>query len=241
MKKVKYFFLKFFCFVFFLAFVCQAILLLLNLLDTWHTNAYQTELISMKTVGQYMGLNDGLKDINKDYRGWLTVYGTDINNPVVQSTDNTEYLSLDFNKQKKKSGTLFLDKNTDNKKGGNRIIYGHKMRDDTMFGQLDRFTNKDFFDQNGIISFKDEFEETYYEVFSVLVVDGYHNSENFIDFTQWLNDIPISSKKEMLNILKQKSSFFKEDFFSEKDEFLFLITCDYTKQDGRLVIVAKKI
>lgn len=238
-------FLKWFSAILFGAFLVQFILLMLALYKTWQTKDLNSELQSTKAIAGYKGLqNDwshGLLDVNSDYRGWLTVYGTNISSPVVQTSDNEKYLNTDFNGEKNSSGTIFLDKEVDTKAGGNLIIYGHKMKDDTMFGELDKFTEEDFFTQNGIISWEEESGKHYYDVFAVMVVPGSRYSARFTDFTQWINEISNAKRKQMLETIKDKSSFFKETWHFQDDTYLFLITCDYSFNNGRLVIVAKSL
>ena len=78
----------------------------------------------------------GMLAINPDYVGWLTVYGTTADGPVVQGEDNNEYLRTNIYGEHATAGTLFMDSIVDMDSGGNLIIYGHHMRDDTMFGEV---------------------------------------------------------------------------------------------------------
>lgn len=234
--------------VLFLAFMAQCALILQSFYETWKSNTLKEELQSLRSVGQYMGTNSkdsdwskGLLDENPDYRGWLTVYGTSINNPVVASANNKDYLSTNFEGEWSSGGTLFLDKEVDDKNGGNVIIYGHKMHDDTMFGELDKFTDKKFFEENGIICWEDQYEKKYYDVFAVMVVPGSRYSARFIDFTQWLNDITTAETQSMLESIKSKASIFEDGWYSDDDDYLFLITCDYTLNNGRLVVIARSL
>lgn len=86
-----------------------------------------------------------LKSQNQDIAGWIYIRGTTIDYPIVQGKDNEEYLHQDFNKKKSSSGTIFLDNNC--KKdftSDNNIIYGHHMKNGTMFVQLLKFREKSF-------------------------------------------------------------------------------------------------
>lgn len=86
-----------------------------------------------------------LKSQNQDIAGWIYIRGTTIDYPIVQGKDNEEYLHQDFNKKKSSSGTIFLDNNC--KKdftSDNNIIYGHHMKNGTMFAQLLKFREKSF-------------------------------------------------------------------------------------------------
>ena len=86
-----------------------------------------------------------LNSQNQDFAGLIYIWVTTIDYPIVQGKDNEEYLHQDFNKKKSSSGTIFLDNNC--KKdftSDNNIIYGHHMKNGTMFAQLLKFREKSF-------------------------------------------------------------------------------------------------
>lgn len=93
-----------------------------------------------------------LSYINKDYRGWLDVDGTNIHYPIVQSSNNEFYLNKDMDKNYLESGSIFLDYQNDKFNDCNTVLYGHSMRNGTMFGQLKKFKDEDFFNKYKTIS-----------------------------------------------------------------------------------------
>jgi SrtB family sortase len=112
-----------------------------------------------------------LQRINKDVAGWLTI-GSILNLPVVQR-DNAYYLKRDFYGKASFSGTLFLDENYKvSPSGENLLIHGHNMRDGSMFGQLDKYTDKVFFANHWLIKFETLYEESNYAVFAALSVSN---------------------------------------------------------------------
>lgn len=83
-----------------------------------------------------------LKEINQDAEGWLTLYGTKINYPVVQTTDNSYYLTHTFQGTENKEGALFIDYHIESgMEAKNIIIYGHNMQNGAMFGTLSYYKN----------------------------------------------------------------------------------------------------
>ena len=80
-----------------------------------------------------------LSSINSDYQFWINVEGTNIDYPVVQGSDNDFYLNHDFNKNYLPAGSIFLDYRNDFETDYNTVIYGHHMRNSTMFGQMETF------------------------------------------------------------------------------------------------------
>ena len=184
----------------------------------------------------------GMLDINSDYKGWLTIYGTQISEPVVQGETNETYLRTNINGEHAEAGTLFLDETTDLTQDGNLIIYGHKMNDGTMFGTLDKFEDEEFFDNNGTVCWESEKGKEYYQIFALLVLPGYSTAPDFIDLQAWNNVLDEEQTADMLNTIADRASIFRgESFNLEKDKYLFLVTCDYSINNGRLVLVGRRL
>ena len=116
---------------------------------------------------------------------WIQVDGTIIDYPIMQSTpemDDNFYLDHDINGEKKRAGSIYIQKlNHDDFGDPNTLIYGHNMLNGTMFGQLKKFKNKEFFDQNRYIYVYTPGHILKYEIISAFVYDDRHilNSFNF--------------------------------------------------------------
>ena len=88
---------------------------------------------------------DRLLDMNPDCMGWIEIPGTGISYPVVQGEDNDQYLRRDFAGNKSVGGVIFLDyRSSGDFSGTNTVIYGHNMRDGSMFGSLAQYLDPDF-------------------------------------------------------------------------------------------------
>lgn len=84
-----------------------------------------------------------LQKINPDVLGWLNIYGTNIDYPLVQTTDNDTYLNKNAKKEDSVTGALFLDyRSSPNFDDFNTIIHGHHMENGVMFGDIDKFVKK---------------------------------------------------------------------------------------------------
>ena len=171
---------------------------------------------------------------NEDYRCWLKMDNTKIDYPVVQSNDNSYYLDRDFNKNYLAAGSIFMDFRNDFDSDKSVVIYGHNMRNNTMFGELDNFKRESFFKENN--KFKIEYKDkTYtYEVFSVYIGDA---SENFVE-------VSFDSDEEYidyLNRIKSKSLFKSDIEVSNKDIIVTLYTCSYEFDGARTVVNGKLI
>ena len=91
---------------------------------------------------------------NKRIVGWLSIEGTDIDYPVMQTVNNDYYLDHNFNQEYDKNGSIFLDKDCDAAfPNDNMIIYGHHMKSGRMFGNLNRYAKESYFEEHPIIKF----------------------------------------------------------------------------------------
>ena len=221
-------------------------LLFQNAKQTKETQDLNVQLVEMRqeveTEEDNTDWSKGMLDINSDYKGWLTIYGTQISEPVVQGEINETYLRTNINGEHAEAGTLFLDETTDLSQDGNLIIYGHKMNDGTMFGTLDKFEDEEFFDNNGTVCWESEKGKEYYQIFALLVLPGYSTAPDFIDLQAWNNVLDEEQTADMLNTIADRASIFRgESFNLEKDKYLFLVTCDYSINNGRLVLVGRRL
>lgn len=221
-------------------------LLFQNVKQTKETQDLNVQLVEMRqeaeTEEDNTDWSKGMLDVNPDYKGWLTIYGTQISEPVVQGETNETYLRTNINGEHAEAGTLFLDETTDLTQDGNLIIYGHKMNDGTMFGTLDKFEDEEFFDNNGTVCWESEKGKEYYQIFALLVLPGYSTDPNFIDLQAWNNVLDEEQTTDMLNTIADRASIFRgESFNLEKDKYLFLVTCDYSINNGRLVLVGRRL
>lgn len=221
-------------------------LLFQNAKQTKETQDLNVQLVEMRQEAEAEEDNTdwskGMLDINSDYKGWLTIYGTQISEPVVQGETNETYLRTNINGEHAEAGTLFLDETTDLTQDGNLIIYGHKMNDGTMFGTLDKFEDEEFFDNNGTVCWESEKGKEYYQIFALLVLPGYSTAPDFIDLQAWNNVLDEEQTADMLNTIADRASIFRgESFNLEKDKYIFLVTCDYSINNGRLVLVGRRL
>ncbi|MBS5969234.1 MAG: class B sortase [Clostridium perfringens] len=177
-----------------------------------------------------------LKNINPDYRFWIKVEGTNIDFPVVQGEDNDFYLHHNFNKEKSFSGSIFVDSENNLNDNSNIVVYGHNMRNDTMFAQIKHFKNENFFNANKYVTLYRDGKKSKFKIFSVY-------QENAKDLESEIK-INFSNKDEYEKYLKEqeeKSLFKREGIdLNSNDRILTLITCGYDFVNARIVVVAKE-
>lgn len=184
-----------------------------------------------------------LYEENNDFAGWLSIEGTKINYPVMaREGDNDYYLDKNFNGQEDKNGLLILDYRSNLLESGNNIIiYGHNMKTGVMFGTLDNYKSKDFCMKHQKIRFDSLYHEgTYRVVAAMLSAVAYEDEEVF----RYYDAIDVSTQErfdEFWQNIEENALYTTEESLAYGDTCLVLSTCDYYTEDGRFVVIAKKI
>lgn len=175
---------------------------------------------------------EGLKKVNPDIKGWIDIPDTDISYPIVQAEDNAKYLSTSFEGKSSKSGAIFLDKSSQGDlRGRHNIIYGHHMRDGSMFAQLIKFRDADFFDAHSEIKLSTPAGPIELEIISVCAVKGDEALRRF-EFTD-------GEFKEFIDECMARSIHHRAGIDTEAVKALYtFVTCSYEADDMRTLIHA---
>ena len=179
---------------------------------------------------------DSLKNMNSDTVSYIKVNGTDIGYIVLKSDNNTYYLTHNFNKEYSVAGWIFADYR--NKLDGtdkNIVIYGHNMRNGSMFGTLKNILNSSWYldNNNYIIDYYSPDGKVEYEVFSIYTIEP---EEYYIN-------VDFSSDEEydyFLKTIKARSIYNFNVSLSTEDDILTLSSCT-TTGGNRIVLHAKKV
>lgn len=178
---------------------------------------------------------------NEDLVGWIRIDGTKLDYPVMQTPDNPNfYLKHDFDGNSSDWGAIYAREECDIFEPSDNItLYGHNMRDGSMFAVLGNYTNKETWENNPLIFFDTLYEYHVYKIFAVFKTEAsidagfkYHNmieAEDKADFDEF-----IATCKEL--------SFYDTGITPEYgDKIICLSTCEYTLNNGRLVVAAVRI
>ena len=176
-------------------------------------------------------------DVNDDIVGRISIDALDINYLVTQGLDNDYYLHMGYDRKENRSGAIFLDYrcNIDlNPLKGHYILYGHNMKNGSMFHNLMQYKDEKFYYNNRIIRFDTLYEDYEWEIFSAYVTDTsfYFIDTTFKDDADWL---------EFLHTVQDKSIYPTNTKLSADDVVLTLCTCTYEFDDARFVIHARLI
>ena len=180
-----------------------------------------------------------LYEENKDIVGWLKIDNTTINYPIMQNiNDPNYYLRRDFYKNYSSYGTPYMAKQC-NLNSDNIVIYGHHMKNNKMFGELEKYKSKDFYNNHKIITFTTLEKEYSYEIFAVFKTTVY--TKNAFRYYENINFENKKMYNDFINICKDKSLYQTGIEIKDKEKLITLSTCEYSNKNSRLVIVARKI
>lgn len=178
---------------------------------------------------------------NSDMVGWISVDDTNINYPVMQSKDEPNfYLKRGFDKTYSDYGCPYIQENCDVKApSDNLVVYGHNMNNGSMFADLIKYEDKEFYENHRTIHFNLITDKVDYQIVAVFKTvayspDGFRyydfvNAESSEDFDSY-----ISKCKEL--------ELYDTGVTAEYgDKLITISTCEYSRKNGRIVVVAKRI
>ncbi len=175
--------------------------------------------------------------------GWLKISGTEIDLPVMRSEGDREfYLYHDFTGAESREGALFVDQdNSVYPQDDCTVIYGHNMKNGHMFGILNMYTDTDFFQTHREIYFDTPYETGTYEAAAVLKTRILNENEQGFRYYQFFQYENEEEFQECLNFVESSRIFETDSTLQYGDQILMLSTCEYSQENGRLVVVARKL
>lgn len=196
--------------------------------------------------GEYLRKFSALYAINSDIKGWLSIEGTDFSYPVVQSSKDTPesqyYLRRDFNGEYNNHGVPFLDYRADLKRpSDNLVIYGHNMRDGTMFEELLNYKNLEYYKANPIIRFDSVYEEAEYLVAAMFITNTLKSHGELFEYHNFINSPSDEDFDDFLYGVQIRSILNTGVDIRTGDKLLTLSTCSYEFKGARFVVVARKL
>jgi SrtB family sortase len=186
---------------------------------------------------------------NPEVRGWIRfaagegeddLFDGCIDNPIVQTSDNDYYLDHNFEGAKALEGTLFLD-------GMNRlvpeddclIVYGHNMKNRTMFGQLSAYGDISHLRQYPVVHFDTVYENRSYVAFAAFSASMKPGDAHYFDVCNFIFDQDGFDKFVLK--LQSRSVFKSPVDVRYGDRLLLLVTCDYSNREGRFILALRQL
>lgn len=191
-----------------------------------------TELPTSTPKPFYSAKLSALRNQNAQVVAWLDIPNTEIQYPVVQGKNNEYYLTHTFSKKRNESGAIFLDyRNTSDLSDFNPVIYGHNMRDGSMFHQLRAYDNQDFFNEHTTILLTLPHEERVYKIIAAYICkDGFDfRAQNCLNTTE---------KERFFQTIRSRSMIKSSRHTSGEDFCITLVTCTGGTHDWYWVVQA---
>lgn len=200
---------------------------LLEIADSQSYSAYKPDSEDDLTFSE-------LKKINPDVLGWIDVYGTKIDYPIVQGKDNDEYLNKTVLGKFSTTGSIFLDAaNSKDFSDYQNVLYGHFMAERKMFGDLELFKDKEFFDSHkyGKIHRYGKTSKGI-EFFAFLKTVG---TDKIILSTAKSKDI----RPDLIDHIYKEATFSRKLDFTDHENLVVLDTCDFSITNGRSILIGR--
>ena len=178
-----------------------------------------------------------LWETNPDVYAWIVIPGTDINYPILQHpTDDSYYLNHNLDGSTGRPACIYTESlNSKDFTDNNTVIYGHNMRNGTMFAQLHKFEDKDFFDEHREIIIYLPDKVLHYKIFAVHNYDDRHLLYSF-DFSD--KAVYKDYLESIFSIDDKNANIDTEMTVTENDKIITLATCVYKKPSLRFHVQA---
>jgi len=206
-------------------------------------NGYKITIVNEnKEMPPILAKYETLYNKNKKLIGWLKIADTNIDYPVMQTSNNEYYLDHNYDQEYDKNGSLFLDKDCNAAfPNTNMIIYGHHMKSGKMFGNLNYYAKESYYKEHPRIQFDTIYEEGIYDIMYVFRSRIYNENEVVFKYYQFFD---VNSADEFYSAMDEmaRMSLYDTGVTAEYgDKLITLSTCDNSEEDGRFVVVAKKV
>ena len=179
---------------------------------------------------------------NQKLIGWVKIDDTNIDYPVMQTSDNEYYQDHNLNQEYDKNGSIFMDKDCDVlKPSTNFILYGHHMKSGQMFGKLDLYEDKEYYEEHPYIQFDTIYEKGLYQIMYVFRSRVYSEEEIVFKYYQFIDAYSEQEFDSNMQEMAAMSLYDTGVTAQYGDRLLTLSTCDYQEKNGRFVVVAKKV
>ncbi len=181
-----------------------------------------------------------LKEINADVAGWIQIDGTPINYPVMHTPQDPDfYLSHGFDKKSSIYGMIYMDAGcSPDKDGMNYLLYGHHMKNGSMFASLKRYQSEEYCKKNPQIRFDLTDSCGKWEIFAVLRISA-------ADLTREKNKMLAAGTREsyqaLMEYVEENRLYDTGGLPQWPQKLLTLVTCEYTEKDGRLFVFARRL
>lgn len=178
---------------------------------------------------------------NNDLVGWISIADTPIDYPVMSTPGNPNYyLRRNFDKEYSLSGTPFIGDGL-SPESKSFIIYAHNMKNKTMFGTLENYKDIDYKNNHKYIVFNTLNENRVYEVIGAFHTEIDEDNPNLFKYYNYCGNLEREQMEEFIHKISDISIYGKLRDITYEDQIMMLSTCSYFADEGRFIVVAKRI
>lgn len=207
--------------------------------DDGECSAHTENVVSELTEAQILHKKyQALYAQNEDFVGWISIDGTNVNYPVMQSIHSPDfYLKHGFDKAYSAYGVPYVDEACAVGLSNNTVIYGHNMKNGSMFHDLLQYADAEFWAEHQTIRFDTMSRTSEYQVILAFRFDTNHETFRYNEYT----DMNEEEFTEFMDECRRRQLYDTGITAAYGDELITLSTCEYTYENGRFAVVAKRI
>lgn len=239
-----------------IVFICSSAIIVRTYVKRQNNIDMNTELASVFTSENSeeneFNFEEMLK-LNPGFVGWINVPNTSISLPVVKYSNNSYYLTHDFYKKYDRRGTVFMDyRNDPVNLDASTILYGHNCYDGTMFSELEKYQDIEFYKSSPVIEFSTEKGKCKWKVYAVFITNAKAEEDNGYIFNYIYPYMDGENFDGFINEVNKRRLYIPDVDINDDDNMLILSTCIRSldiynkgkrtyKADSRLVVLARKL
>lgn len=178
---------------------------------------------------------------NSDIVGWLKIDGTRIDYPIMQNQQDSQYyLNHGFDKKKNKNGLPFLDAHSRIDGSDILLIHGHHMKSGEMFADLMKYKKESYYKEHATLQFSSLYEREEYEIVAVILSNVYLKTDDVFKYYQ-IEKVDTSAEFDSYIQNIKKLALYDTGVTAQYgDKLIVLSTCEYSTEEGRLAVIARK-
>lgn len=193
----------------------------------------------LQVLPQYLALSEQ----NPDLIGWIKIEDSEVNYPVMYTPEDGDYyLYRDFERKDSKHGLPFVDfRSSIVPRTTNILIHAHNMKDGSMFSTLGKYYSRSYYEKHPIVQFDTIYETGEYEIFAVFMSQVFSDDSKefmYYQFIQADEENEFNEYVEQALALSLYDTGIRPEF---GDQLITLSTCSYHIDDGRMVVIARKV
>lgn len=177
---------------------------------------------------------------NQEFYGWIKIDDTIIDYPVMYTPDDPEkYLHLNFDGEYSVAGTIFMDHRCTTE-SDDLILYGHNMKNKTMFGSILNYQDKAYWREHPIIHFDTRYEQREYQIVAAFFDRVYDENDTCFKYYNFIEAVDEDMFYKAIHSYQEKALYDTGVSVQYGDQLLTLSTCAYHTKNGRFAVVARR-